>query len=68
MPDDIQDILFVFLVSNLSSIVQNEIVILPLGLSDYIRTETIASNGSLPFPSDLSDLLFVYELSRQNVF
>lgn len=68
MPDDIQDILFVFLVDNLSSIARNDAIILPLGLSDYIRTEVIASNGALPFPSDLSDLLFVYELSHQNRF
>ncbi len=68
MPSDIQDILFVFLVNNLSSITRNEFTILPIGLSDYIRTEVINSGGSLPFPSDLSDLLFVSELTRQNLF
>ena len=65
MPSDIRDILFVFLVENLSSIVRNEPTVLPIGLADYIRTETINSGGTLPFPSDLADLLFVYESSRQ---
>lgn len=68
MPSDIYDILFVFLVENLSSVVRNEPAIFPIGLTDYIRTETINSGGTIPFPSDLADLLFVYELSRQNRF
>lgn len=68
MPDDIQDILFVFLVENLPLIARSQPVSLPIGLSDYIRTETINSGGTLPFPSDLADLLFVYELSRQDRF
>ena len=68
MPDDIQDILFVFLVENLPLIASRRAVVLPIGLTDYIRTETINSNGTLPFPSDLADLLFVYELSRQDRF
>ena len=68
MPDDIQDILFVFLVENLPLIASRRPVVLPIGLTDYIRTETINSNGTLPFPSDLAELLFVYELSRQDRF
>ncbi len=68
MPDDIQDILFVFLVENLSAVVRSQSVIFPTGLYDYIRTEVINSGGALPFPSDLADLLFVYELTRQDRF
>ena len=68
MPSDIRDILFVFLVENLSAVANRRPVILPIGLTDYIRTETINSGGTLPFPSDLADLLFVYELSQQNRF
>ena len=68
MPDDIQDILFVFLVENLPLIARSQPVVLPIGLTDYIRTEVINSGGTLPFPADLADLLFVYELSRQDRF
>lgn len=68
MPDDIQDILFVFLVENLPLIARSQPVVLPIGLTDYIHTEVINSGGAIPFPSDLADLLFVYELSRQDRF
>ena len=68
MPSDIEDILFVFLTKNLSSVIRGQTVVLPLGLGDYIRTEIVNSGGTLPFPSDLADLLFVYGLSRQNRF
>ncbi|MBQ8682852.1 MAG: hypothetical protein IJ510_03905 [Selenomonadales bacterium] len=68
MTGDTQDILFVFLVNNLTAIARNQPVILPSGLADFIRAEVIESNGDLPFPSDLSDLLFVYEISGQNRF
>lgn len=68
MPDDIQDILFVFLVENLSAVVRSQPVLLPTGLANYIRTEVIDSGGAIPFPSDLADLIFVYGLSRQDRF
>lgn len=63
MPDDINDILFVFLVNDLASIVQRQTVILPNGLGDFIRASVIESNGALPFPSDLADILFTYGIS-----
>ena len=63
MPDDINDILFVFLVNDLASIVQQRAVTLPIGLGDFIRASVIESNGALPFPSDLADILFTYGIS-----
>ncbi|MBO5245489.1 MAG: hypothetical protein J6B02_05245 [Selenomonadales bacterium] len=63
MPDDINDILFVFLVNDLSSIVQRRAVTLPSGVDDFVRVSVIESNGTLPFPSDLADILFTYGIS-----
>lgn len=67
MSNDIQDILFVFLVNDLSSISQRQTIILPSGLADFIRTSVIESNGDLPFPSDISDILFAYGISEDKL-
>ena len=67
MSNDIQDILFVFLVDNLASVSQRRSIVLPNGLADFIRTSLIESNGSLPFPSDISDILFTYGISEDKL-
>lgn len=67
MSNEIQDILFVFLVANLPSVLQRQPVILPSGLADFIRTSVIESNGDLPFPSDISDILFAYGISEDKL-
>lgn len=65
MNDDVRDILLVFIVNSLSSIAQEQTTILPIGLRDFIRTATLESNGNLPFPSDVSDLFYVYILNNR---
>lgn len=65
MNDDVRDILLVFIANALSSIAQEKETTLLIELRDFIRTATLESNGNLPFPSDISDLLYVYILNNR---
>lgn len=65
MNDDVRDILLVFIANALSSIAQEKETTLPIELRDFIRTATLESNGNLPFPSDISNLLYVYILNNR---
>lgn len=63
MDDDIRDILLVFLADSLPAIVRGQTASLPIGLIDLIRTATLESNGNLPFPNDVSELLYIFILT-----
>lgn len=65
MNDDVRDILLVFIANALSYIAQEQSSTIPIGLQDFIRTATLESNGNLPFPADISDLLYVYILNNR---
>lgn len=67
MDNDIRDILLVFLANALPAIVRDQTVAIPEGLGDLIRTATFESNGSLPFPTDVSELLYVYILHNNRL-
>ena len=60
---DVLDILDVFVILNLSTIANNEQVVnVPLGLENFINTETINNVKSIQLPSDLRNLLVNYIL------
>ncbi|WP_188128320.1 hypothetical protein [Propionispora hippei] len=56
LANDINDVLRVFVFSNLSSIVNNEPIVVPAGLDIILRIPVVNNLGALGLPPDIAQI------------